>query len=144
MRHPEARLLDHGIPIQDQIEIERAVRARVRTLAPESLLDLQEPLEKLPRRERRLPDRRRVQKSRLFADADGIRFVEFRRPEVCDRAGKSHQSIAQVALTVAKVASQGDRYSIHLVGSTAPCRATPPVRRPRTSSNPEAACSNRR
>jgi len=35
-------------------------------------------------------------------------------------------------------------YSIHLTGSTLPCRGTPPVRRPSRSSMPAAACSKNR
>ena len=73
--------------------------------------------------------------------------------EGCERGNRR----AQIAFAIAQIAAQRDRdarhvltvltldlYSCQRSGSTAPTRATPPVRRPSTSSKPAAACSNSR
>jgi len=76
MRNGQAGLVQHGIPEENQIEVERARRVRVRPLTASRLLGRQQRLEQRSRRHRRLADRGRIQEQRLrTGDADGNRVV---------------------------------------------------------------------
>src|SRR5438128_9925671 len=110
----------------------------MRTLAPAFMLDRHQGVEQPSRAQRRVADRRRVEKRRLRSnDADRLRFViagDFQmseeRPEPGDRE-------IEVCAPIADVAAEGDRhndviqlldypitrledYSIHREGSTSP------------------------
>ena len=68
MRDDESLLFDDALPIQNQIEVEGARRARMRTLTAEALFDVEQGVEELARGERRAAGRCRVQKARLSTD----------------------------------------------------------------------------
>ena len=70
MRHHEAGLLDNLITVQDQVEIERARGARMRPLAPEAILDLEQSGQQRSRIEGGLPYDGCIEETRLVADAD--------------------------------------------------------------------------
>jgi hypothetical protein len=77
MRHDQCRrLIDHGIPEQNQIEIDRARRAGIRPLASELLLEREQQRQELARGERGLSNRGRVEELGLGIDANGIGVVE--------------------------------------------------------------------
>jgi hypothetical protein len=153
MRDGQPRRVDDIAAVQDQVEVERPRRVRVRALAPETLLDVEQPRKQRVRVERRRADPRSIEKWRLVAapaDRDGV--VKGRQPQIRDESAERVGRIVKAALPVSEVAAQGngDRcgqagveaslfYSSQRVERTAPCRATPPVRRPRRSSNPDAA-----
>ena len=76
MRHDQPGLVDHGLPKQDQIQIERPRRVRGRPLPPTLALDPEQGVQQRPRRQRRLPDGGGVQIQRLRpGDAGGDRVV---------------------------------------------------------------------
>ena len=76
MRDGESLLFDHAIPIQNQIEIHGARRARTRTFTSEIALDPKKRLEQLTRRQRGAPHGGGVEKPWLVAHADRCRIVE--------------------------------------------------------------------
>jgi len=150
VRHDETRCIDDFVVVQNQIQIECPRRTRVRAFATEALLDVEQRDENLSRRQRRLPHRRGVQENRLIADADRRRVMKARIPERRNVRPNRVKGRAQVGFAIAKVASKRNRdsgqvfYSCQRVGRTTPTRSAPIVRRPMTSSMPDAACSNRR
>src|SRR6516162_1958124 len=79
MRDGESRLVDLLVPEQEKVEIERA-RAMLAgdADAAEALLGCEEPVEELPRGERRLDLGGAVEEERLRADADGLGLAERR------------------------------------------------------------------
>jgi len=109
VRNDESGLVDHQISEQNQIEVERAGRVRMWTLAAARVLDRHQGIEHLPRRERRLADRRRVEEGRLRSDdADRIGFViagNFRMREERPKPGDRE---IEVRAPIADVAPQGD------------------------------------
>ncbi len=76
MRDAESLLFDHTVPIQNQIEVHGARRARVRTFTSEIALDLKKGFEQVARRQRGVANSSGVEKSRLVAHTDRCRVVE--------------------------------------------------------------------
>ena len=76
MRHLQVGLVHHLIPRQNQIEIERPRRARVRARPAGRRLDRAQRLEQLSRRQARLPHPDRVQVRRIVLEPvpDRLRF----------------------------------------------------------------------
>ena len=150
MRHDEIRRFDDVVAVQNQIQVEGPRRTRVGPLAAKSLLDVEQRDEQISRGQASSPPPPPRSESRLFADADRRRVVKARRPQRVDEGAQRFERGAQIAVAIAEIAPEcdGDRgnglYSCQRVGRTAPTRSAPAVRRPMTSSRPEAACSNRR
>ena len=110
MGDDQPRLYNHRVAKQDQIEIERARRVVVRTLAAAFALDRQKAVEQLTRGERGLPHGRRVQIDRLRArHADGHRVVVARGLQVVEESRESRDGEVEVSGTVPEVASKCDR-----------------------------------
>src|ERR1041385_4854123 len=75
MRDDQVRHVDDGVAVENEIEIERARRVLVRMVAAEALFDGVQHVEDGGRRERRVANRRRVEKHRLRrGHADRRRF----------------------------------------------------------------------
>ena len=77
VRHGQVGLVDHGVAVEEQVEIDRP-RAEARALprAAERALDLEEALEQLVRRELRLERRDAVEERGLVDVADGVGLAE--------------------------------------------------------------------
>ena len=69
MRDAQSLLIDYAVPIQNQIEVQGARGARVRTFTSEIALDLEKRLEQLAWRLRGVPNSGGVEKPRLVAHA---------------------------------------------------------------------------
>jgi hypothetical protein len=69
MRYDQIGRVDDVVAVEDQIQIERARRTGKRSLATESLLDVEQCDEEIVCRQRRLPYCYRVEKDWLLADA---------------------------------------------------------------------------
>ena len=125
--------------VEDQIEIERSGGAWMRALSPEALLDCEQAAEQIARIEGGFPHRGGIEKPRLRVNPNRLGIVKRRCGEAGDEAGDFVERADQRRVAIAEVAAQGDGYSSQRVDSTPPWRATPPVRRPSTSSLPAAA-----
>jgi len=145
VRDGEARFVDDPVAIEDEIEIERAGRAPRRPRAAACSLEIQEQIQQRPRREGRVPHHRRVQVAGLRAlDIDRRGLVKGRGAKVGEMRRELANRPVEVGPPVAQIAAErdrdwhlrGDRYWIHLTGSTPPPVVSPPVRRPRRSSRP--------
>src|SRR5439155_5601326 len=73
----EAGLVDRLVAVEQQVEVDRArAEARASSLATQGLLDGEQPIQELARRERRLELGCAVQEARLVKVADGIGLAE--------------------------------------------------------------------
>jgi len=124
MRDYEPRLVDDGLAVQDQIQIERARRACVGTFTAECALNREKRLEQVARRKRAFPCCCCVQEPRLGTDADGCRVVKSRETKAGDVLAQVSRGLVQVPLAVPQVAPEGERHANHYssqrVGSTLP------------------------
>ena len=125
MRDAQSLLFDHPLPIQNQIEVQGARRARGGTFASELALHLEQRLEQFARRQGRLPHRGGVEETRLVAHAYSGGVVKGRDEKIVNRGLQRLDGVEEVALAVAKIAAERDRdrdqrYSIQRVESTAP------------------------
>lgn len=125
MRDDEPQLLDDVIAVENQIEVERTRRARVRAFAAQPSFDIEQRREEGGRRQRGVSDRGGVQESRLLPHAKGVGLVEGRHTQMRERGGECRDGLAQVPLAVTEIAPQGDGnrgrdYSNQRVDSTAP------------------------
>ena len=146
MRHGQARLVQHGVAQQNQIEIQRARRVHVRPRAAALQLERLQRLQNCPSRERRVADKRGIQVHRLRAgDAHGDRVVVPGNVDVGEEGTKLRDGVVEVGAPIADVAAESDRYSIHREGSTSPSDGpTCAPRRPSRSCRPASACSKKR
>src|SRR5207344_575256 len=94
--------------VQNQIEVERARRARVRTLAAEMLFGGEKPGEDRMGRECRAARRGRVEEARLTPDTDGSGVMERRGTQVVDPGGQPLQRLAKNPFPIAEVAAERD------------------------------------
>ena len=85
-------------------------RARVRPLAPELPLDVEQARQQRASVERGLPYDHTVQECRLLTDADRRRFVKRGHAKVGDETSERIDRVAQVALPVTQIAPQRDRH----------------------------------
>jgi hypothetical protein len=108
VRHAEIRLVEHGITVQNQIEIERARCACVRPLSSELALDFEQALQQRAGIERCLSDDDAVQERGLIADADRRRSVEGGHAKVGDEILERRDRLTQIALTISQVAPERD------------------------------------
>lgn len=95
MRHDEPGLVDHVVPVQNQIQIERARRAEVRPRPAEAMLDREQSIQQRTGRERRIRDQRAVQDGRLRILADVRRLVERGDANVEEDGLKRGDGVAQ-------------------------------------------------
>ena len=109
MRHDEISRIDDVVVVQDQIQIERTRGTWKRSLAAQSLLDVEQSDEQIVRRERRLPYCRRVEEGCLLADADGSRVVKTRDAKRLDEWAQRIERGAQIGFAMADVAAKRDR-----------------------------------
>ena len=84
MRHHQAGFVDHGVAVQNQIQIKRPWCTRVGSYPPETTFDVQECLEEGPRGQRGSADRGGIQEAGLLADADRFGIVERGRTQVAN------------------------------------------------------------
>ena len=108
MRHDQICGLDDVAVVENQIQVERACRARIWALPTKLLFDVEQHGEQVVRREGRVPHRSRVEKHRLLTDANRRRLVEAGRANPLDGGLKCVESRAQVALAIAEIAPEGD------------------------------------
>ena len=108
MRDLQVWRVDHFIAIKNQIEIQRARRARTKTLASAFALDLQQGAKNIVRPERCPPDDRAVQKARLRLDANRVGLVEAGRHDIGQNVLQSSDGEVDVRLSIADVAADGN------------------------------------
>jgi len=76
MRNNQAGFVDHGVAVQNQIQIKRPCSTRVGSYPPETAFNVQECLEEGARGQCGTADRGGIQEAGLLADADGFGLVE--------------------------------------------------------------------
>ena len=149
MRYLNARLVDHFVAEDQQVQIERARRARVRALTTALAFDLEQQGQQIAGVERGLSDQHRIQIIRLirrvwYALRFGLNEIRQRerRDERCEAFGGKEDGRAAIA----EVAAQGDGdaaqvqvYPTQRVGNTTPGVPAPSARRPRRSVRPASA-----
>ena len=101
MRDAESLILDHPIPIQNQVEIERARGARVRTLASHLALDAEKDGQQIARHEGGVTDGHRIEEAGLLANADRRGVVKGGDAEIANRGRERVDRIEQEALAIA-------------------------------------------
>jgi len=111
VRHAQAGGVDRLVAVEQQVEVDRArAEARARSLAAQGLLDGEQPIQELARRERRLELGRAVQEARLVQVADGVGLPEGGDGAELD-AGLGCEEVERPAerrLPVAEVRAQAD------------------------------------
>ena len=75
MRDDQPGLVDHGVSVQDQVQIERSRRAGIGSYTPRLKLDCQKRVEEVARAQIGGPNRGAVQKAWLVPYADWIGVV---------------------------------------------------------------------
>src|SRR5690349_13170158 len=106
MRYGQTRLADDLLPVQEEVEIDRARPVpRTGARAPELALDVEQHGEQVLRAERGVNRRDTVQKRRLVAIAPGLRLAQPRDghelhtgplDEQLERAGDRRLAVAQI------------------------------------------------
>ena len=91
MRHTQARLVDHLPAVDEQIEVDRARSPALLAHAAEHPFDLEQEIEELPRRARRVHRDRPVQEGRLVDDADGLGLAKLRDGKHGDAVGLTEE-----------------------------------------------------
>ena len=110
VRNGQPRLVDHDVAKQNQIEIERPRRLRVRPFAPSRPFDRQQGIEECPRRHHGLADHRRVEEHRLWAGhANRNGVVKSRHGEVREQVAELRDRVVEVGAAVADVGAERDR-----------------------------------
>jgi len=109
VRDAQVRLIDDGIAEQDQIEIERPRRTRVRPLAAGLIFDLLQRSQQLPRVEPAVAGDDRIQETRLMiGDADRIGFVNRRDLEVFEEFAEAAHGEIKMRAAVAKIRAESN------------------------------------
>jgi Subtilase family len=112
MGHPEAGLVDLGVPVEQQVEVQgaRPLRRNLVPPTPEAKLDGEQPVEQLPRRQLGLERGGAVEEPRLVDVADRLRVVEVGDGDAVDSrlGGKCNDGRTQRLLAVAEVRAEGD------------------------------------
>ena len=109
MRDNEISRIDDVVVVQDQIQIERTRGTRKRSLAAQSLLDVEQSDEQIVGRQRRLPYCGGVEEDGLVADADGSGVVKTRDAKRLDGWVHRIECGAQIGVAIADVAAKRDR-----------------------------------
>jgi DUF4097 and DUF4098 domain-containing protein YvlB len=155
--HHQPRLVDHRIPIENQIEIERAgcIRAgRPQPIAAPLLFDAEQDIEQLARRQQRSANRRGVEEQRLWtADAERRGLDVARHFELANHSLQAGDRMVEMPHSIPEVAAECDGnervrrtfYSSQRLGSTSPCEGPrTSARRPSKSVRPASAWSKNR
>jgi len=100
----EVRFLDDLIPVQNQIEIERPRRARMRPRTAVLTLDIEEAGEEVTSRQRGAARCGGVQELGLITHANRISNVECRDTQAPDRGRQIRQRDAKIAFSIAQIA----------------------------------------
>src|SRR5439155_8443943 len=128
VRDGEPGLVDHLVAVQEKVEIERPRAVLVGDAnAAETLLDREQPVEELARREARLQLDGSVEERRLLADSHRFRLAQGRdADDLGSRLGPERvDGCAQRALAVAEVRAEADvsaRHGLVTVAATVPSR----------------------
>jgi hypothetical protein len=109
MRYDEISRIDDVVVVQDQIQIERTRGTRKRSLAAQSLLDVEQSDEQIVGRQRRLPYCGGVEEDGLVAHADGSGVVKTRDAKRLDGWAQRIECGAQIGVAIADVAAKRDR-----------------------------------
>ena len=109
MRDNEISRIDDVVIVQDQIQIERTRGTRKRSLAAQSLLDVEQSDEQIVGRQRRLPCGGGVEEDGLVADPDGSGVVKTRDAKRLDEWAQRIERGAQIGFAIADVATKRDR-----------------------------------
>ena len=109
MRDNEISRIDDVVVVQDQIQIERTRGTRKRSLAAQSLLDVEQSDEQIVGRQRRLPYCGGVEEDGLVADADGSGVVKTRDAKRLDEWAQRIERGAQIGFAMPDVAAKRDR-----------------------------------
>src|SRR5690348_11498823 len=110
MRHGQARLVDHDVAVQEQVEVDRArPPVGLGTLASELALDLEETLEQRARLELGLELRDGVQEPRLIRVAPRLGLTDRRKPHGVDPLG----GLQDHRLTVPEIRAEPDVRASH-------------------------------
>src|SRR5581483_9497130 len=143
------RIVDDGVAVEDEIQIERAGGPRKRPLAPARSLDREQRLEQSFWREGRAADELAVQKIGLIArygHRPGLH--EPRQADAVEQPAQAAGRVLEMRLAVAEIAAERDgdgRYSIHREGRTSPrAGSITSARRPSRSVRPASACLKKR
>src|SRR5947208_3262827 len=107
MRDPEAWLVDVGLPVEEQVEVERPRPLARHALppTPEPTFDGEEQVEERPRRQLRVQRGDPVQEPGLVEIADGVGLEQRRYGRDLDRGrgGERSEGLASRPLPVAEV-----------------------------------------
>src|SRR5262249_52511305 len=108
MRHSETGLVDLFAPVHEQIEVDDARPPALLADPPQRALDVEEQVEELSGRERRLQDDRAVQELRLRDRADRLGLAQPRDGENLDPRDMLERAyrFAQRLLTLPEIRSQ--------------------------------------
>ena len=91
MRHVEPGLVDHLVPVDEQVEVDvRGPQRSPRTRPSERSISSKQ-VEERPRRQRRLDRDGAVQERRLIDDADRVRLAELGDGDHLDAVGAPEQ-----------------------------------------------------
>jgi hypothetical protein len=88
MRNDQPGLVDHEVPVQDLIQIQRSRCAGVRSYTPGSKLDRKKRVEEVARGQIGGPDRGAIQKAWLIPYANWIGVVKGRDLKVVNYGGE--------------------------------------------------------
>jgi hypothetical protein len=105
----EVAFIHDEVTVQDQVEIESARGTRVRSFTAESSFDVEERVEEVAGGQARKARRSGIQKSRLIADTNGIRFVKSGYAELLQVLVEGDDGFTQQTLAVTQVAAESDR-----------------------------------
>jgi hypothetical protein len=106
--HHEVTFIHDEVAVQDQVEIESARRTRVRALTAELSFDINQGVEEVAGRQRRVAGGGGVQKPRLIADTNGIGFVKSGYADLLEILPEGGESFPQQTLAVTQVAAESD------------------------------------
>jgi len=131
VRDAETRLVELGVAVKQQVEIERprALRRHALAHAAEAALELEQPLEQLAGRQRRLENGDAVEEPRLRRQADRLGVDEGRDRNDLDGGigAELVERREQRLLAVAEVRAQPDKRALH--AASVPLASASPVRR---------------
>lgn len=113
VRNVNIRLFDDLSPVQNQIDIERPRRTRIRPRTAVLTFHLKEPIKQVECRQRRAARGSGIEKPRLLRHANRVRIMECGNSKLRDRGRQIVQRPAQAALPIAQVAAQRQCNSSH-------------------------------
>src|SRR5215813_1112894 len=109
MRHDQSWLVEDTVPIQHEIEIERAGGAGMRTLPPPFRFDLEKRMQQISSRGVGRADCRRIQKQRLRSgDTDRMCLVVVGDADIREVRSKTRDRVVEVRGAVAEIAAESD------------------------------------